>query len=117
MLSVVSSFSGGCSSEVPLTIVPFSRALVGNPPAPLTSQQRTVQSAPPVTSRLDSALKAKEYTDAVWPVIFLIHLPDPRSQSLIARSSPAAEFVNIGNCRLTTEATTYQLWPSNDRLG
>ena len=95
MLSTFSSFSGGWSSEVPLTTVPFSRVFGGSPPAALTSQQRTVQSAPPLTRRLDSALKASEYTDAVWPNIFLMHLPDPKSHSLIARSSPAAEHEKI----------------------
>lgn len=63
--------------------------LGGNPPECLTSQQRTVQSAPPLTSRLLSWEKAREYTVAVCPVIFLIRRPEPRSQRLIARSSPA----------------------------
>lgn len=67
---------------------PLSRDLPG-PPAPLTSQQRTVQSAPPLTSIDDSALNEREYTDAVCPVIFLIRRPEPRSQRFIARSSPA----------------------------
>lgn len=41
-------------------IFPFSRGFPGDPPAPLTSQHRTVQSAPPLTSSEDSALKASE---------------------------------------------------------
>ena len=77
---------------MPLTIVPFSRVFGGSPPAALTSQQRTVQSAPPLTRRLDSALKASEYTDAVWPDIFLMHLPEPKSHNLIARSSPLIKY-------------------------
>jgi hypothetical protein len=44
---------------------PFSRGFPVEPPALLISQQRTVQSAPPLTSREDSSLKAREYIDAV----------------------------------------------------
>ena len=39
---------------------PFSFVFTGKPPEALTSQQRTVQSAEPLTSMLDSALKASE---------------------------------------------------------
>lgn len=85
--SLVAPFSTG-GTEVPFGAAPFSRFLTDGPPALFTSQHRTVQSAPPLTNIDDSALNASEYIDAVCPVIFLILLPEPISQMLIARSSP-----------------------------
>ena len=55
--SVSSLFAS--ADENPLTIAPFC-CLLGSPPAPLTSQHLIVQSALPLTSREDSALKASE---------------------------------------------------------
>lgn len=78
----------GSSPPTPFTPFPFGCDLFGEPPALLTSQHLTVQSAPPLTRRLDSALNAREYIDAVWPVIFFIRRPLPRSHRLIAKSSP-----------------------------
>jgi hypothetical protein len=41
-------------------VAPFVRVVSGGPPALLISQHLTVQSAPPLTSTLDSALNASE---------------------------------------------------------
>jgi len=61
--SVVSILSSMASErEMPLepyAVIPFSLDLTDNPPALLTSQQRTVQSAPPLAKTVDSALKAR----------------------------------------------------------
>jgi len=82
------------------TVVYDSRGLLGSPPVPLTSQQRTVQSEPPLTSTEDSALKARLYIDAVCPVIFLIRRPEPRSHRLMARSSPGETFTSIHKSKI-----------------
>lgn len=75
------------SFEAPLLLLmPFA---TDRPPALLTSQHRTVQSAPPVTKTEDSALKASEWMRPVWPAIVLTQFPEPRSHNLILRSSPA----------------------------
>jgi hypothetical protein len=55
-----SSLGDGGWPFAPLVMTPFSRGFVGMPPALLTSQQRTVQSEPPLTKSEDSALKARE---------------------------------------------------------
>jgi hypothetical protein len=62
--------------------------LVIKPPADFTSQHLTDQSAPPLTSTDVSCENAKEYIVAVCPVIFFTRFPVPRSQRLMAKSSP-----------------------------
>ena len=79
------------ADENPLTAAPFC-CLLGGPPVPLTSQHFIVQSALPLTSKDDSALKDREYIEALCPVIFFIRLPEPRSHRLMARSSPVMNF-------------------------
>ena len=52
-----------------------------------TSQTRTVESAAPETSTVDSAENESEWIADAWPVMLLILRPEARSHRLIERSS------------------------------